>query len=67
MEESFLKAFADAIKEGVVTHREVSLEGLGKFTFSHRKQFQQQFEDGRVVMMPPKDTIGFTPDKKVEI
>lgn len=65
MEERFIQAFSEVIKEGVANRQEIKLEGLGKFSFNHQKQFQQQFDDGRVVMMPPKDTITFTPEKKV--
>lgn len=67
MDESFQQAFAEVIRERVTRRQEVKIEGLGAFAFRHHKQFQQQFKDGRVVMMPPKDTIAFTPDKNVEV
>lgn len=60
-------AFSELIREEVIKRNKVDIKGLGSFRLSHRKQGQQQFEDGRVVMVPPKDEIIFTPDKEVEV
>ncbi|MDZ7772662.1 MAG: HU family DNA-binding protein [Balneolaceae bacterium] len=62
MEKAFLQAFREVVREQVLRKNEVHLDGLGYFRFEHRNQFQKQYDDGRVVMMPPRDTITFNPD-----
>lgn len=62
MDETFLKAFSEVVREQVSQKSEVKLKGVGVFKPKHRKQFQQQYEDGRVVMVPPKDLITFAPE-----
>lgn len=62
MDQTFLKAFAEVIKEKVSQKQPVQIEGLGVFRIEHHKQYQQQFDNGRVVMMPPKDQIIFKED-----
>ena len=62
MDQTFLKAFAEVVKEQVSQKNSVQLEGLGVFQLKHQKQYQQQFDNGRVVMMPPKDQIVFKED-----
>ena len=62
MEEQFLKAFTDIVREQVARKNKVQIEGIGSFRVEHKKQFQKQYDNGRVVMMPPKDMIRFTPE-----
>ena len=62
MEEQFLKAFTDIVREQVARKNKVQIEGIGSFRLEHKKQFQKQYDNGRVVMMPPKDMIRFTPE-----
>jgi len=62
MNKEFLKAFSEIVREQIVRKNEVKVDGVGSFRFKHKKQFQKQFENGRVVMMPPKDTITFVPE-----
>jgi len=62
MDKEFLKAFSEVVREEVASKNEVQLEGIGRFQFEHKKQFQKQYDNGRVVMMPPKDTITFVPE-----
>ncbi|HKK46976.1 MAG TPA: HU family DNA-binding protein [Balneolaceae bacterium] len=62
MNEQFTKAFSEIIREQITRKNEVKVEGVGSFQFRHQKQFQKQFKNGRVVMMPPKDTITFVPE-----
>lgn len=64
MDQKFIGALSEIIREEVVNKNEVSVEGLGVFKPKHKKQYQKQFDDGRVVMMPPKDKITFIADKK---
>lgn len=63
MDKAFLQAFREVVREQVLRKNEVRLDGIGSFRFEHRNQFQKQYDDGRVVMMPPRDTITFIPDQ----
>lgn len=65
MDQKFLGAFSEILREEITKKNEVSVDGLGVFKPEHKKQFQKQFDDGRVVMMPPKDKITFVADKKL--
>ena len=67
MDNKFLKAFSEVVREEVARKNEVQVEGIGSFQLEHRKQFQKQFDNGRVVMMPPKDTITFIPENDKEL
>ncbi|MGD8426890.1 MAG: HU family DNA-binding protein [Balneolaceae bacterium] len=62
MNKKFLKAFSEIVREQIALKNEVKVEGVGSFQFKHHKQFQKQYRNGRVVMMPPKDTINFVPE-----
>lgn len=62
MDKEFLKAFSEVVREEVANKNDVQLDGVGRFQFEHKKQFQKQYDNGRVVMMPPKDTITFVPE-----
>lgn len=64
MDNEFLRAFSEIVREEVSRKNKVRVEGVGSFQFKHRKQFQKQFDNGRVVMMPPRDTITFIPESK---
>ena len=62
VDEQFLDALRKVIREQVSHRNRVEIEGVGSFCLEHRKQFQKQYDNGRVVMMPPKDQIRFTPE-----
>jgi nucleoid DNA-binding protein len=62
MKKEFLQAFSEIVREEVTSKNDVQLDGVGRFEFEHHKQFQKQYDNGRVVMMPPKDTITFVPE-----
>ena len=62
MDQQILEAFAEIIREEITGKNEVNIPGLGVFKPAHRKQFQQQYDNGRVVMMPPEDQIRFIAD-----
>lgn len=64
MDSEFLKAFSEVVREEIARKNEVRINGLGSFQFEHQKQYQKQYENGRVVMMPPKDTISFIPESQ---
>lgn len=63
MDQTFLRAFSEVIREQVSKKNEVDVKGLGVFGYQHHKQYQKQYDDGRVVMMPPKDILTFIPEK----
>lgn len=67
MEKEFLAAFADIIREQLVRKNEVEIRGLGTFRSKHVKQFQHQYPNGKVVMMPPKDEIKFISENKERV
>ena len=62
MEPAFIKSLTQVIKEQLVKNNRVSIEGLGQFRKVHQTQEQKKLDDGRIVMMPPKDTIEFKPE-----
>ena len=62
MDNDFLRAFSEVVRNQLAHKCDIKLEGVGIFKAEHQKQFQQQYQDGRVVMMPPKDTIEFIPE-----
>lgn len=62
MDQEFLQAFVEVVREQMTRRNSIQIEGVGSFQVEHRKQFQKQYDNGRVVMMPPKDTISFTPE-----
>jgi len=64
MDKEFLQAFSEILRNQFARKCDVELEGIGVFKPEHRQQYQQQYKDGRVVMMPPKDTIKFEADNK---
>lgn len=67
MDKEFLEAFGKVIREEISRKNEVIVEGIGSFQIEHCKQYQKQYDNGRVVMMPPKDVISFSPETKKEI
>jgi nucleoid DNA-binding protein len=65
IDEAFLRVFSKVVREQISNKKEVKAEGIGVFKPKHENQYQQKYQDGRVVMMPPKDTIEFVPDRKL--
>lgn len=66
MDQEFLQAFVEVVREQMTRRNSVQIEGVGSFRVEHRKQFQKQYDNGRVVMMPPQDAISFTPEKQLQ-
>lgn len=62
MEPNFIIKFKEVIREQVAENNLVQLDGVGEFRKVHQKQQEKKYEDGRVVLLPPKDTIEFKPD-----
>lgn len=64
MDKAFLQVFSNVVREQTSNRHEVNVEGIGVFKSTHTNQYQQKYKDGRVVLMPPKDTIAFVPDSR---
>lgn len=47
------------MREQFINKNRVEIEGLGHFEVVHREQYQKQFDNGRVLMMPPEDVLEF--------
>ncbi|WP_340103438.1 HU family DNA-binding protein [Rhodohalobacter sp. 8-1] len=62
MEPQFIKSFIQVVKEQIVKENRVQIDGLGQFHKVHQTQTQKKLDDGRVVLMPPKDKIEFKPE-----
>lgn len=58
-------ALAEIFREEISKKNKIKIEGLGTFRHEHNKQHQQQYKDGKVVMVPPKDVIKFIPEKRL--
>lgn len=59
MNREFLIAFKDVMREQFANKNRVELEGLGQFEVVHVEQHQETYDNGKVVMMPPKDVLEF--------
>lgn len=62
LNKDFLKSLKSVIRDQLINKNTIKITGVGTFKLRHRAQYQQQREDGRVVMQPPKDYIEFTPE-----
>lgn len=59
MDALFVIAFKEVLREQFIDKNDVHIEGLGRFSVKHQKQYQKKFENGKVVLMPPKDVLEF--------
>ena len=59
-----LRAFADALREGLARDHAVGVDGLGTF---HREHEPSRFDDTVVPprLLPPREVIRFVPDTSV--
>lgn len=62
MDPNFIINFKEVVREQVAENNLVQLDGVGEFRKVHQKQREEKYDDGRVVLMPPKDVIEFKPD-----
>lgn len=62
MEPQFIKNFIQVVKEQISMDNRVHIDGLGQFLKVHQTQTQKKLDDGRIVLMPPKDIIEFKPE-----
>lgn len=63
MEPQFIKSFVQVIKEQISKDNRVQIDGFGQFLKVHQTQTQEKSEDGRLVLIPPKDKIEFKPER----
>jgi len=59
MEKIFLKAFKETIREELLSNNMVQIDGFGRFEKVHQNQRQKKYENGRIVLLPPRDMITF--------
>lgn len=64
MEPLFIKKLKDVIREQVANNNRVMIDGIGEFYKVHHKQTHKKYDDGRVVLLPPRDMIKFEPELK---
>jgi nucleoid DNA-binding protein len=62
MDKKFNNAFREALRGFITEGKSVSVSGLGTFKPVHMKQHEAENEDGLKVLVPPMDTIEFTPE-----
>lgn len=62
MDQEVIEALTEIFREEISKKNSIEIEGLGTFKHEHIRQYQQQFESGKVVMMPPRDEIKFIPE-----
>ncbi len=64
MTKEFLETLGIIIRDQIIMKNSVEIEGLGTFKAVHHNQTQEKRADGTNVMVPPKDAIEFTAEKK---
>lgn len=52
-------AFKAVMREQFINKNRVEIEGLGQFEVIHLEQYQEKYDNGKVVMMPPEDVLEF--------
>jgi len=60
MEKIFIKAFKETIREEIINNNTVQIDGFGRFEKKHQNHRQKKFENGRIVLLPPRDKINFS-------
>ncbi|MAO66452.1 MAG: hypothetical protein CL666_15785 [Balneola sp.] len=64
MTDEFIETLGIVLRDQIIMKNSVEIKGLGTFKPVHQNQKQEKRADGTNVMMPPKDTIEFTPENK---
>ncbi|MEQ9280369.1 MAG: HU family DNA-binding protein [Balneola sp.] len=62
MTNDFLKVLGLTIRDQIIMKNSVEIKGLGTFKAEHTSQQQERKGDGKLVMLPPKDSIEFKAD-----
>lgn len=53
------------MREQFINKNRVEIDGLGRFEVVHHEQHQEKFDNGKIVMMPPKDVLEFKSNIKI--
>jgi nucleoid DNA-binding protein len=64
MTQKFQKALVEVLRDQLLNQKIVHIHGLGSFRVDHKKQYTTKTEEGKSVIMPPRDVIIFTSEKK---
>lgn len=64
MTKEFLETLGIVIRDQIIMKNSVDIKGLGTFKPVHHTQKQEKRADGTNIMVPPKDAIEFTAEKK---
>lgn len=64
MDKDFLETLGIVIRDQIIMKNSVEIKDLGTFKPVHHNQKQEKRADGTNVMVPPKDTIEFSAEKK---
>lgn len=64
MTKEFLENLGIIIRDQIIMKNSVEIKGLGTFKAVHYNQKQEKRADGTNVMLPPKDAIEFTAEKR---
>jgi nucleoid DNA-binding protein len=62
MQDQFLQAFKDVVRDQLIQRNKVYIEDLGTFKPVHLTQRKWEYKDGKVVLLPPKDHLEFEAD-----
>ncbi|MEX2585277.1 MAG: HU family DNA-binding protein [Balneolaceae bacterium] len=65
-EKEFIHALREVMREEMIQKNTVVIQGLGRFENVHEQQKQKTTEEGKVYMVPPRDRVVFTPEKRAE-
>lgn len=63
-EKEFIEIFREVLRDELVKHKAVQIDGLGTFRVKHQNQRQKHNNDGQVVLIPPKDIVQFTSENR---
>ena len=64
MEKIFLNALKETIREELISNNTVRIDGFGRFEKVHQNQRQKKYENGRIVLLPPRDNVTFRSEIK---
>lgn len=65
-EKEFIHALREVMREELIQKNTVVIQGLGRFENVHEQQKQKATKDGKAYMVPPRDRVVFTPEKRAE-
>lgn len=59
MDDDFLQAFREVVREQLIQHNKVHIKELGIFNPVHLSQRKWEYKNGKVVLLPPKEYVEF--------